>query len=75
MSALPSRSKLLVAVQDGLPQNALFELEVDVLIFEAEDQINQRPAVNHVIDPAAGIPAVIARRPALTGDRRAAKAA
>jgi hypothetical protein len=36
-----------------------FRVEGDVLIFDAEDQINQRPAVNHVIDPAAGIPPVL----------------
>ena len=33
-----------------------------MLIFEAEDHIDQRALVDHVVKAAAGIPAVVARR-------------
>jgi hypothetical protein len=45
-----------------------------VPIFRAEDDIDQRALVDHVIDAAAGIPAVVARRAVEAGARRAANA-
>ena len=33
-----------------------------MLIFEAENHVDQRALVDHVVEAAAGIPAVVARR-------------
>ena len=45
----------------AVTQNAVLRAHIIVLIFEAEDHIDQRALVNHVVEAAADIPAVIAR--------------
>ena len=50
-------------------QNAFSLLDVVVLIFDAEDHVDQRALVDHVVEAAAGIPAVVARSAVSEGNR------
>ena len=40
----------------------IFRADVVMLIFEAEQHVDQRALVDHVVEAAAGIPAGVARR-------------
>jgi hypothetical protein len=52
-----------------------FAADVEVLVLDAEEDIDQGALVHHEVEAAAGIPAVVARGAALGGNRRAADAA
>src|SRR3954452_4208988 len=51
-----------------------FGAHVVVLIFDAEDHVDQRALVHHVIDAAASIPAAVARRSVEVATRSVASA-
>src|SRR4029077_12525625 len=46
----------------GIEAERVLGAHVEMLIFEAEEYIDQRAFVDHVVEAAAGIPAVVARR-------------
>ena len=55
------RPSAVAGLQAGIEAERIFEPDIEVLIFEAEDHVDQRAFVDHVVEAAAGIPAVVAR--------------
>ena len=51
-----------MVLQAAVNAERVFRAHVVVLIFDAEDHVDQRALVHHVVEAAAGIPAVVARR-------------
>ena len=80
--ALRSSSHALPGIAAGIEAERIFRADVVMLIFEAEEHVDQRALVDHVVEAAAGIPAVVARLAvesgkiglvAETGDSRASR--
>src|SRR5262245_25244349 len=57
----------------GSKQKRVLTAHVVVLILEAEDHVDQRALVDHVVEAAAGIPAVVARSAVKVGIGSVAK--
>src|SRR3977135_2082968 len=45
----------------GIEAERILRAHVEMLIFEAEEHVDQRALVDHVVEAAAGIPAAVAR--------------
>ena len=61
MSPLALRSSSHpVRIATGVEAERIFRTHIVMLIFEAEQHVDQRALVDHVVEAAAGIPAVVA---------------